>query len=171
MGNASLHLRMLAPLLAVWLGIFSGPAVLPAQEPAAGPVEPHAEAVEAIGRLKSPFCPGFMLEVCPSPQATELRDTIEALARSGMESDEIVEWVLARHGEEWRALPRTRGKGLLAWLVPPGALLLGVGLVILVLWKLRGDGGETRLDGRSDLDLSDVDERRLARAVREFDAE
>ena len=170
MRNAMLQLRWLVPLVAVGLGLCSGPA-LAAQEPAAGPVEPHPEAVEAIGRLKSPYCPGFMLEVCPSPQAAELRDTIEALARSGMESQELVEWVLSRHGEEWRALPRTEGKGLVAWLVPPGALLLGVGLVVLVLWKLRGSGRFADGYAGDEPDLSDADERRLARAVREFDAE
>lgn len=170
MRNATLQLRRLLPLFAVGLGLSVGLSA-EAQEPAAGPVEPHPEAVEAIGRLKSPFCPGFMLEVCPSPQASELRDTIEALARSGMESEEIVEWVLTRHGEEWRALPRTEGKGLVAWLVPPAALLLGVGLVVLVLWKLRGGGDAGARGAGTESKLSDAEERRLARAVREFDAE
>lgn len=137
---------------------------------ATGPVEPHPEAMEAVTRLKSPFCPGFMLEVCPSPQAAELRDTIEVLARSGMESEEIIDWVLARYGEEWRALPKTEGKGLIAWLGPPVALLLGIGVVVLVLSRLlRQRREEDGLDDGSP-GLSAAEEHRLAQAVREFDA-
>lgn len=150
-------------------GVRSAAAQLPADQ-SSGPVEPHPEAVEAVTRLKSPFCPGFMLEVCPSPQAAELRDTIEVLARSGMESDEIIEWVLARYGEEWRALPKTEGKGLVAWLGPPVALLLGIGVVVLALARLLRrrrdeDGWDEASPG-----LSAAEERRLAQAVREFDA-
>ncbi|NIP59823.1 MAG: hypothetical protein GWM92_16080 [Gemmatimonadetes bacterium] len=178
MRNSPLRLRGFTALVAVGALAALAPSLTAGAQSAggqdavdqtSGPVEPHPEAVEAVTRLKSPFCPGFMLEVCPSPQAAELRDTIEVLARSGMESDEIIEWVLARYGEEWRALPKTEGKGLIAWLGPPVALFLGVGVVVLVLARLlrRRDGG-----GQSDTSpgLSAAEERRLAKAVREFDA-
>src|SRR5690606_17734248 len=67
---------------------------------------PNAEeARRAIGQLRSPYCPGFMLETCTSSQAAELRDSIYDLAAQGMSSDELVEWMLSRHGEQWRALP------------------------------------------------------------------
>lgn len=201
MRNARLQLRPLAPLVVAGVlaapalpGPVASPSALAAEEvriqralaaqeesatrepPRArdetgGSVEPHPEAVEAVTRLKSPFCPGFMLEVCPSPQAAVLRDTIETLARTGMESEEIVEWVLARYGEEWRALPKTEGKGLVAWLGPPVAILLGVGVVVLVLVKIRRDGDDTDVGAAGAPELSDADEQRLARAVRAFDAE
>ena len=34
-----------------------------------GAFEPHPQAEEAISRLYSPFCPGFMLEVCTAAQS------------------------------------------------------------------------------------------------------
>jgi len=132
-------------------------------------VVPPPEAVEAISRLKSPYCPGFMLEVCPSQQAKELRDTIEVLARSGMDAEGIVEWVLDRHGEEWRALPRTEGKGLIAWLGPPLALLLGTGVVVGVLLRIRKRRGPEGAGDGAAPELSEDAERRLEEAVREFD--
>src|SRR5687767_7299807 len=45
-----------------------------------GPTVRHPEATKAITRLKSPYCPGFMLEVCSSSGGAALRDTIEGLA-------------------------------------------------------------------------------------------
>lgn len=136
-----------------------------------GPVEPHPEAVEAIGRLKSPFCPGLMLEVCPSPEAGALRDTLEMMARAGVESDSLVSWTLARYGEEWRAVPQTRGTGLLAWIVPPLAIVLGVGLVVVALRRLRGDGDDPEGGSGEARQLSPEEERRLSEALGELERE
>src|SRR5687767_6561234 len=63
-----------------------------------GPHSPHPEALKAIDRVKSPFCPGFMLEVCPSPYAAALRDTLDIMARDGIKADSLVDWALARYG-------------------------------------------------------------------------
>ena len=116
-----------AALMAVVL-----PSVLTAQiPPGEGQGEaylPHPEANEAIGQLRSPYCPGLMLEVCPSPDAAILRDSIEMLAQEGWESQQLVEWMIANHGEEWRAIPKTRGTGILAWILPPAALMMGLGV-------------------------------------------
>lgn len=107
---------MIVAWVALWLAAF-------AQNPQHGPEPTNAVAQSAIAELRSPYCPGLMLEVCPSPQAELLRDSIRDLAAGGKTKDEIVGWMLARHGEEWRAVPRRSGVGLWAWIVPPLALL------------------------------------------------
>lgn len=133
-----------------------------------GAYTPHPEAEEAIGKLKSPFCPGLMLEVCPSPQAAELRDSIQELAEGGMDSDSIVEWMLAEHGEEWRAVPQARGTGILAWVMPPLALVVGLIVVGLVLRKFRSP--RTAADGAdSRKEISTDEEARLNEALREME--
>lgn len=134
-----------------------------------GPVPLHPEAEEAIGRLRSPWCPGFMLEVCPSPQAAAFRDTLRMLAQQGIESDSLVEWTIARYGEEWRALPQAQGTGLLAWIIPPTVLILGVGIVIVVLRRLRKTSEGYR-PGEAP-ELSEEDEERLQKALEELDWE
>lgn len=102
---------------------------------AAQDARPNADvAQQAIDQLRSPYCPGLMLDVCPSPQAALLRDSIRDLAANGEPVDEIVEWMIGRHGEEWRALPKRSGPGLWAWLLPP-ALLIGGALAIA--YRLR----------------------------------
>ena len=126
----------------------------------------HPEARRAISELRSPYCPGLMLEVCPSPSADVLRDSIDALARSGMEADSIVAWVIAEYGEEWRAVPRREGWGWWAWIVPPAALLLGLAVVAVVLRRRRRVQPERPPAGP----VGREDEERLRRAMDDLDA-
>lgn len=162
--------RMLRPALLVALCAF--PAGLAAQAQyerppeTRGPHTRHPEAVEAINQLKSPYCPGFMLEVCSSSQGAALRDSIEMMAEAGMTAEAIVEDVLARHGEEWRALPKAEGRSLIAWIVPPLGALLGVLAAVLALRRMRGPRRPTVPD-----DVSDEERDRLERALRDLEAE
>ena len=126
----------------------------------------HPEARQAISELRSPYCPGLMLEVCPSPDAAVLRDSIDALARSGVEADSIVARVIADYGEEWRAVPRRQGWGWWAWLMPPAALLLGLAVVALVLRRRRRAAPERPAPGP----LGQEDQDRLRQAMDDLDA-
>jgi len=170
--------RILSGLLVVVVlgGAFAEPAG--AQIPAGveGLYEPHPEARKAISKLLSPYCPGFMLEVCPSSEAQALRDAIHAGAAQGQSADELVEWMLADYGEEYRAVPRSRGSGLFAWILPPMALLMGGLGVVMALRRFRpeeedpltsGNGGDS--SGSPD-DIVDPDtEARLREALRELE--
>ena len=135
--------RWFAPLLAVLAAACGSDlppeaAELASREASSTAVGLHPEANEAISKLRSPFCPGFMLEVCTSSDAEELRDSLQAGALAGLSADSLVEWMIAAYGEEYRALPETSGSGLLAWLVPPLAMLLGLSLVVVALRRLKG---------------------------------
>jgi len=129
------------------------------------PVQPHPEGDAAIGRLKSPFCPGMMLEVCPSPQAKLLRDSIQAMAWTGTSADSMVAWMLANHGEEYRAVPRVAGTGLWAWVMPPLALLGGVILVAMALQHFRA---RREAQGDTPVQISSEDESVLEEALQEL---
>jgi cytochrome c-type biogenesis protein CcmH/NrfF len=97
----------------------------------------EAVATQAIGEIRSPYCPGLMLEVCPSPQAELLRDSIRTMAAEGQPAGQIVERVIAAHGERWRALPKRSGAGMWAWVMPPLVLLAGLALVAWRISRLR----------------------------------
>jgi cytochrome c-type biogenesis protein CcmH/NrfF len=146
------------------------PSTLAGQDPdgvVLVPTEPHPAADEAISRLKSPYCPGLMLEVCTSYTGASLRDSIQEMAREGWTTNELVDWVLANHGDEYLAYPRMSGRGLLAWLVPPLALLLGVGVVVTALRHMRASSPEVEtVEGG----LTEEDEALLRQALREMDA-
>jgi cytochrome c-type biogenesis protein CcmH/NrfF len=105
--------------------------------------------------------------VCPSPQAKMLRDTLELLAWAGEPSDTIVAWMLARYGEEYRALPLIRGSGLWAWIMPPMALLGGILILVMVLREFRAKEEELAVPARG---LSQEDESLLAEALEELKA-
>jgi cytochrome c-type biogenesis protein CcmH/NrfF len=157
------------PLLFALTTLLLGPGDLIGQEARIPdePIQAHPEGDAAIDRLKSPFCPGLMLEVCPSPQAKLLRDTIQAMAQEGASADSLVNWMLANYGEEYRAVPRAQGSGLFAWIIPPLALLGGLFLVVVVLrqFRKRREQEETPLEP-----LSDEDEDVLKQALDELKA-
>ena len=132
-----------------------------------GPLEPHPAANEAIARLKSPYCPGQMLEVCSSYTGALLRDSIQSMAREGWTTDELVDWVLANHGEEYLAYPDASGTGLLAWLVPPAAILVGILVVVAALRYMRRGAPPEEI---ADIELSAEEEERLREAMREMDS-
>lgn len=145
--------------------LWSTPGALAFQSPG---LQSHPEAQEAISKLRSPFCPGLMLEVCPTPNAQALRDSIDADARLGLTADSLVEKVVAAYGEEYRAFPKRTGAGLLAWVMPPAGLLLGLGLVIVALRRLRGPA---RADGSSAEALTGDEQARLDAALADLEVE
>jgi cytochrome c-type biogenesis protein CcmH/NrfF len=128
--------------------------------------EARKNADAAIARIRSPYCPGLMLEVCPSSPAEALRDSIRVAAAQGQSAERIVEDVLARHGEEWRAVPRRSGAGLLAWLILPLALVVG-GLVLWGRIKVMRTQGPARTAAAGP--MSDEERARLDAALREFE--
>ncbi len=108
-----------------------------------------------------------MLQVCSSDTGGALRDSIQAMAREGWTTDELVDWVLANHGEEYLAYPEVSGTGLLAWLVPPGAILLGILAVMTALrYMRRGSPPEDT----AALELSTEEEDRLREAMKEMES-
>jgi cytochrome c-type biogenesis protein CcmH len=155
------------PILLLLLGSYLVPVDLSAAAQRVADRPNAEEAERAIDRLRSPYCPGFMLEVCTSYQAALLRDSIYDLAAQGMTSDELVEWMIARHGEEWRAVPPRTGAGLLAWIIPPFVLLLGVGAAVFWLRSNRAQHTAVAVEPTA---LSDSDRAALTAALRDWEA-
>ena len=89
-------------------------------------------------QLMSPYCPGRSLIECPSPQATELRLWIQAQEQAGVPRANVEARLFEQFGEQLRQAPRAEGWGLMAYLVPCGALLAGG---VFVVGFLRRQGG------------------------------
>ncbi|MGE3578621.1 MAG: cytochrome c-type biogenesis protein CcmH [Vicinamibacterales bacterium] len=90
--------------------------------------------------VMSPFCPGLLLADCPSEKAFELREEIGARVARGETRESIEDDLAARFGEHIRTEPGFSGIGLLAWLGPPIAALIGL-LVIVRQARLATAGG------------------------------
>lgn len=85
----------------------------------------------------SPYCPGRTISNCPSPQADELRTTIKQQLASGRNPEDIKEDLYATFGDELRTIPRARGFGLLAWIVPGLAFLAGGWAIVVWMGRTR----------------------------------
>lgn len=142
-------------------------AVAPSVAQTPGNQTGHAEAEAAIAQLRSPYCPGRMLENCTSLQAGVLRDSIYDLAAEGWSTNELVEWMLTRHGEEYRGVPLRQGAGLWAWIIPPAAVLAAIGLLIAWLRANRSSAVATAASPSSL--LSDADRNELSDALRAWE--
>jgi cytochrome c-type biogenesis protein CcmH/NrfF len=170
----SMRLVLLAAVFS-GVGLSSGlPAFAGAQIPEGmeGAFLPHPEAEEAISQLYSPFCPGFMLENCGASIA--LRDSMQVLAYDGWSSDQIVDWMLSNYGEQYLAVPEARGWGLWAWVLPPAALLAGLGMVFVALKRFKPleaekPGPRSAAEGKGSRAISTAEEERLRSAIREIE--
>lgn len=131
------------------------------------PPETEAVARDAFGRLRSPITPSHTLDMCPAEGAIALRDSIRVAALGGMTADQIVESVIARHGEQVRLIPKRSGFGLAAWLLTPFALVVGGAFLVLRLRAMRQSGPAPLLAGGAA--LTPEERARLDAAMRDFD--
>jgi cytochrome c-type biogenesis protein CcmH/NrfF len=141
-----------------------------AQTPIELPPEQERTAREAMVQLRSPVTPSHTLDMCPAEAAVALRDTVRMAALAGMSTRQIVDDVVARYGEPMRILPKRSGKGLVAWLLTPLALVGGAVFVVLRLRAMRGQGPAPAAPAEASA-LSDADRAELAAALRELDGE
>ena len=154
------------------LGLILGASSLGAQTtitPALEPRSSHPAADRAIAELKSPYCPGFMLEICPSPDAAAPGDSIQMLARDGMSTARLVGWMIGTHGEIYRAVPKAEGNGMWAWVGPPVGLALGVAGLFLLFMQIKSRQARVVPPPKRPV-LSEAERARVQAAMREMEA-
>lgn len=165
-GLNSIRAALLATalLLAGVRGGLAQPA--PGAAPELSP-EVEATARAAMTQLRSPYTASHTVDMCPSAGA--LRDSIRFAAASGQSTEQIVEDVIARHGEDIRILPKRSGVGLWAWLAPPLVIVVGAGLIAARLRRSHGEAVPTAAAPGST--LSETERGELVAAMREWDRE
>lgn len=100
------------------------------------PKQGDREYQEVLGSILSPYCPGRLLQDCPSAAATELKAEIRTELESGKSPEEVKNDLYARFGDELRSTPGMNDFGLIAWFGPVLFFILGV-LVFVVFLKKR----------------------------------
>jgi cytochrome c-type biogenesis protein CcmH len=90
------------------------------------------EATALYQGMLSPFCAGRSLNDCPSSKAQELKDEMRARLEAGESKDAILEDMITRYGEQYRAVPLFAGFGVFVWVVPIGFVLVGLTVAVLV---------------------------------------
>lgn len=83
---------------------------------------------------------GLTVANCNHPNcefSVPAREKIDALIAQGMGRAQIIAIFRAKYGEKVLSAPTTQGFNLLAWVVPPFAMLLGATLVMLTFSRWR----------------------------------
>ena len=105
----------------------------PAQQPA---THLGQEAVyEIASQLRCVVCQNLSVADSPSEMAQQMRAIIRERLAAGETPDQVVQYFVERYGEWILLAPRRRGFTLLVWLLPPLALLAGLGVLAIVLRK------------------------------------
>ncbi|MFC1639982.1 cytochrome c-type biogenesis protein CcmH [Gemmatimonadota bacterium] len=130
--------------------------------------ELNREARIIFETVLSPYCPGRTISNCPSPQAEELRTEIKEKLAAGQAADEVKEELYATFGDDLRTVPRARGFGLLAWIVPGIGFLAG-GWAIAA-WMGRTRTPDTQASEPMAVDLDPETQARLDAEMSELES-
>jgi len=109
-----------------------------AQQPARHADE---EAVYRIAaQLRCVVCQNLSVADSPSEMASQMRGVIRERLAAGETPEQVVGYFVDKYGEWILLEPRRAGFTLLVWVLPPIAVVAGLGIVavLLVRWTRRG---------------------------------
>jgi cytochrome c-type biogenesis protein CcmH len=116
------------------------------------------EAALIFASVMSPFCPGRLLQDCPSSEAAKLRNQIRTRFAEGSNQEQVLSYLIGLYGDEIRSTPTF----LIAWVAP--FLALAVGGLLLFAWFRR-----KRVREGVDAPAAAIDQATEARIERELD--
>ncbi|HEU5363518.1 MAG TPA: cytochrome c-type biogenesis protein CcmH [Gaiellaceae bacterium] len=145
-------MRLLAAMLVAFA--LAAPAAASERHPTLGELEHE---------VMCPTCK-TLLELSHAPIAERMRAFIRGRIAAGETKSEIEQQLVAQFGPGVLAEPPRSGLGLLAWLLPLAGLLGGVAVLAVVAHRWR-----RAVAAPADLSLDADSERRLERALAEFD--
>jgi cytochrome c-type biogenesis protein CcmH len=103
---------------------------------AVAPPERRAQAIDQS--LICPICPGETIDQSRTELAKQMRDVVREKLAAGWTGGQIQQFFVERYGPGVLAAPPRRGFNLVAWIVPPVAVLVGIVGLWLALRSLRG---------------------------------
>jgi cytochrome c-type biogenesis protein CcmH len=95
---------------------------------------------EIAAQLRCVVCQNLSVADSPSEMAQQMRAVVRERLAAGDTPDQVVQYFVERYGEWILLAPRRRGFTLLVWILPPLALLAGLGVLAVLLrtWTRRG---------------------------------
>jgi cytochrome c-type biogenesis protein CcmH len=104
---------------------------------AADPQALEREAKQLEAKLMAPCCWAQQVSLHQSPAADDIKQTIRTLLAEGKTSEQILDIYVAQYGDRILAEPPARGFSRLIYVAPWVFLVASVGLVIVVIRRLR----------------------------------
>ncbi len=135
-------------VLAFWMAVA-------APDPAA--LEKEAKAIEAL--LIAPCCWSQQVSVHQSPVTDEIRQNVRKLLAEGKSRQQIVDAYVAEYGDRILAEPPARGFNRLFYVGPWLFLVASIGLVVVVIRRLRTPAPAAAAPGPSARPTEDESER------------
>lgn len=95
----------------------------------------------AVGLLlRCPVCQGSSVADSPAESAQNMKREVRDLLRQGYDTEQILRYFELAYGEFVLFEPKADGIGVLVWVGPGVALLIGVAVLFFALRRLRGQG-------------------------------
>jgi len=90
---------------------------------------------DVAAQLRCVVCQNLSVADSPSEMASQMRAIIRERLAAGESPAEVQRYFVDRYGEWILLSPPRRGFNLLVWLVPLGAVLLGLALTAALVWR------------------------------------
>lgn len=139
---------------------------------AMGAVVPTASGVgltEVAQELRCVTC-GTSLDVSDAPAAQQMKERIQRRITEGASKQQIIDEFVEDYGRQVLATPPKKGFDLVAgWLIPLGALVLGLALVPFIIRAWRRRRRPASAGGDAEEEISETDAARIAEELRDFD--
>jgi len=101
---------------------------------------------EVAALLRCPVCQGMAVADSPAEMAVNMKAQVHELLARGYTEEQILKYFELSYGQFVLLRPKFEGVNRLVWLLPLGALLLGVSIVFYKLRKLETAPQSTTVD-------------------------
>jgi cytochrome c-type biogenesis protein CcmH len=139
---------------------------------AAAAVDPQAfeaEARQLEAKLMAPCCWAQQVSLHQSPAADEVKRNIRRLLAEGKTPQQILDTYVAEYGDRILAEPPARGFSRLIYVAPWVFLVASVGLVVVVIRRLRAVGPAPAMAGPVAPPPSEDEAERIDEELRNLD--
>lgn len=139
---------------------------------ALAPADPQAlerEAKQLEAKLIAPCCWSQQVSLHQSPAADEIKQNIRKMLGEGKTSQQILDLYVAEYGDRILAEPPARGFSLLFYVAPWLFLVGSVGLVIVVIRRLRAVSPAPAKTDRAAAPPSEAEAERIDEELRNLD--
>ena len=87
--------------------------------------------------IMCPVCPGEAIDQSQHVLATQMRNIVLEKISEGWSDDEVREFFVSRYGPSVLLEPPRNGFNMMAWILPPSALLILLVTSLIVLGKMK----------------------------------
>ena len=136
----------------------------------AGAVPVSDDQVREVAlQLRCVVCQSLSVADSPSETAHQMREIIRTRLANGETPAQVIAYFVEKYGDWILLAPPARGFSLLVWVVPYVALLAGLVLVGLLVWRWNRRSREAVAETRSGVD--EATRQRIRRELAEMDRE